>query len=45
MSKNKNISRIAGLFYLLVAITGFFIMDIWNKIIIEGDIATTISNI
>lgn len=45
MSKSKNVSRIAGIFYLVVAITGFFVMDTWNKIIVEGDIATTISNI
>lgn len=45
MDKTKRISRIAGIFYLIVAITGFFIMDTWNKVIVNGDIATTIANI
>ena len=45
MNNTKRISRIAGIFYLIVAITGFFIMDTWNKVIVNGDIATTISNI
>lgn len=45
MNKTKRISRIAGIFYLIVAITGFFIKDTWDKVIVNGDIATTISNI
>lgn len=45
MSKSKNDSRIAGFLYLVVAITGFFVMDTWNKIIDKGDITTTLSNI
>lgn len=45
MNKTKRISRIAGIFYLIVAITGFFIMDTWNKVIVYGDISATISNI
>ncbi len=45
MNKTKRISRIAGIFYLIVAITGFFIMDTWNKVMVYGDISATISNI
>lgn len=45
MNNTTRISRIAGIFYLIVAITGFFVMDTWTKIIVEGNISMTISNI
>ncbi len=45
MNKIMRTSRIAGIYYLIVAITGFFTADVWNKLIVNGDIAKTISNI
>jgi hypothetical protein len=45
MTNSRGFSRTAGLLYLIVAITGFFVMNSWNQLIVKEDIPKTISNI
>ena len=46
MHSNKKTARLAGLFWLLVAVTtGFSLGYVRSKLIVSGDAATTVSNI
>jgi hypothetical protein len=42
----KNTARLAGLYYLIIAITGFYgIMYVPSEIMVKGDAATTMNNL
>lgn len=46
MDSNKKIARIAGLFYLVLVLTGIFsLLYVPSKLIVRSDAATTFSNI
>jgi hypothetical protein len=45
MDTNKRTARVAGLLYLIVAITGFFSPYVRGRIIVNGDAAATANNI
>jgi hypothetical protein len=47
MSLSKqNTARLAGIYYLIIAITGFYgIMYVPSKIMVKGDAATTFNNL